>query len=284
MRWLMVVLAGMGTIGACARSPAPEEDSVLRQRLGAQAPLQWQLPLDLREISGLALDDSGSLFAIDDERAVIHQLDYENGGLRRRFAVGSPTLRGDFEGLAAVGDTLYALTSEGTLLRFPVGEDGDRVKAELRDTGLGERCEFEGLTYDRGQDALLLACKRVLVRGRKRQVHVYRWPLQAGSELSPPLVIDEDILAAAVDAEDFQPSAIAIDETDNSLWLLAARQRAVARLTVSSPGKLQLLEATVLPFAQLHRQSEGLALTEGLIMIADEGGKQRGRLARYERP
>ncbi|MEO0422717.1 MAG: SdiA-regulated domain-containing protein [Pseudomonadota bacterium] len=283
MRTALALLAGLSMIAAaCARPTAPEGAGEVQVRLGAKAPLQWTLPDGLREISGLALDAQQRLFAIDDEQAVVYEIDYEDGGIRRRFAVGNPVLRGDFEGLAAVGETLYALTSDGVLLRFAPVEDGATTVGARRDTGLGKRCEFEGLAYDRQGDALLLACKRVLERGRKREVRLYRWSL-AGDDLTSSS-IDEDILAAAVGTEDFQPSAVAIDRRDGSLWLLAARQQAVARLAVDASGRLTLLEAQPLPFASLHRQSEGLALAEdGLVMIADEGGKQRGRLARYGR-
>lgn len=280
MRGGLVLLVSLSMVtAACARPATPEGTSALQARLGARAPLQWKLPEGLREISGLALDEQQRLFAIDDEQAVVYEIDYEDGGIHRRFAVGDPVLRGDFEGLAAVGETLYALTSDGILLRFAPVEDGATTVGARRDTGLGKRCEFEGLAYDRQVDALLLACKRVLERGRKREVRLYRWSLR-GDDLTS-LSIDEDILAAALGTEDFQPSAAAIDRSDGSLWLLAARQQAVARLTVDE-GRLTLIEARPLPFASLHRQSEGLALTEdGLVMIADEGGKKRGRLARY---
>ncbi|MEM9385550.1 MAG: SdiA-regulated domain-containing protein [Pseudomonadota bacterium] len=281
MRLSLTLLIGLATIGVCARANPPQATDTVQARLGTEAPVQWKLPEGLREVSGLALDERQRLFAIDDERAVVYEIDYRDGSLRRRFAVGDPALRGDFEGLAAVGDTLYALTSDGILLRFAPVADGAKAVGARRDTGLGKHCEFEGLAYDRRGDALLLACKRVLERGRKREVRLYRWSL-GGDDLTS-LRIDEDILAAAVDAEDFQPSAVAIDRADGSLWLLAARQRAVARLrTADGSDQLTLIEAQQLPFASLHRQSEGLAIGEnGLVMIADEGGKKRGRLARY---
>ena len=66
---------------------------------------QWDLPKSLREVSGLAFTADGRLFAHDDERAIVYQLDYSDGAVVKRFALGDPPDEDDFEAIATTSDT-----------------------------------------------------------------------------------------------------------------------------------------------------------------------------------
>ena len=73
---LLALLAG------CTAEPQPEDKYSY-----------WRLPDGLREISGLALTDDQRLLAVDDEVAVIHEIDFEAGQVVKTFSLGSPALR-----------------------------------------------------------------------------------------------------------------------------------------------------------------------------------------------
>ena len=294
------VLLVLSLLGACEPAPAgeaadaperadttprdPARDS-LEVLLDEDRLVQWKLPKRLREISGLALDSDGRMFAIADERAEIVELDYRIGEMVKRFRVGDPVLSGDFEGIAAPGDALYAVTSDGVLLRFTEGEDEAHVGYERFDTGLGDRCEIEGLATEPDRDGLLIACKQVYARSGRGELWFFRWDL-ANRELdTEPVAHDEGALAEAIGKDEFSPSGLAFTPDGGHLLVVAARQRAIARFRLQADGDLELDTVVRIPARDRHRQTEGLAvLASGALVLADEGGKKRGRLGVYGQP
>ena len=87
----------------------------------------WELPKALQEISGLAVDSAGRIFAHDDEQAIIYQLDPATHRVVKRFSFGLPAVRGDFEAIAVVGRQLILTTSDGVLYAGREGRDGESV-------------------------------------------------------------------------------------------------------------------------------------------------------------
>lgn len=239
---------------------------------------QWKLPHKLREISGLVAADA-RLFAHGDEAAIVYELDYERGRLIKAFALGNPTVRGDFEGIAIVGERFFLVTSDGTLYEFNEGENGARVGYRRYATGFGRQCEIEGLAYDQRNDNLLFACKQPRIKPLRDLITVFAWSVSAvrpdpGRNLSVPLRGVTEHLPG----EQFNPSGIEIAASSGNILLVAARQRAVAEL--GRDGRV--IGARRLPRATLHRQAEGIALLpDGRLVLADEGGSKRSRLALY---
>jgi uncharacterized protein YjiK len=288
------LLAVLGLVlAACGEpSPTPEvaaerasahDGSVIAELLAADGLQQWKLPKSLREISGLALTADERLLAIADERAEIHELDYRVGERVKRFGVGDPVLAGDFEGIAVAAGEVWIITSTGTLVAFEEGEEGERVAYRQFDTGLDGVCEIEGLASEPRRAGLLIACKEVLERSGRGQVWLFRWHI-AEARLDPagPLVLDEAQLAAAVNEKHFNPSGVSLAADGATLWILAARQRAVARIALDGEHGAVLLEARRLPARDRHRQPEGIeVLKRGVVLIADEGGNGSGRLGLY---
>jgi len=77
------------------------------QPLANESFQQWNLPRKLREVSGLALTDDNRLLAITDEKAIVYEIDFENGRLVKAFAFGDPGIRGDFEGIEVLDDRVW---------------------------------------------------------------------------------------------------------------------------------------------------------------------------------
>ena len=242
--------------------------------------LQWQLPKRLQEISGLALTPDGRLFAVDDEQAVIYQIDYTSGRLIKAFAVGEPVLRGDFEGIAYLGESLYLVTSDGMLLQVDEGDDGDRVAHRKMDTGLGEQCEIEGLAQDPQNGRLLLICKVVHKKADVKALSIYVWrPGSRRVDIDDRIELPIDEILASTRSDDFHPSGIAVDPSSGTILIVAARQRAVIELD----QKGNFVNAIMLSPAKWHRQAEGIEITaSGQLIIGDEGGQSRARLTVYD--
>jgi uncharacterized protein YjiK len=126
---------------------------------------------------------------------------------------------------------------------------------------------------------LLLLCKTIERKSGLRSLAIFAWSTSSRRVIREHSIAlpDRDI-AAALRMTRLNPSGIAIEEGSGNLLIVAARQRAVIELDAGG----RLLSARVLPLTARHRQAEGIAiLPSGDILIADEGGGHRARLAIY---
>jgi uncharacterized protein YjiK len=256
------------------------------------APLaRWQLPESLQEISGLALTADGRLLTHGDSRGRVFQVDYRRGTVVKEFTLGNPVAHADFESITTVGDTVMLLASDGILYQFAEGGNGKSVEYTTQDTGLGDKCEFEGLAYDATLKALLLACKKVHDKALKDSLIVYRWPLapakdtgkakskkndQKFSYLAVPLAR----IIGSNDWTELHPSDITIDPFNGNYVLIASREKALFEIT---PGGAVVFAR---PLPPGHEQAEGVAITrDSILIISDEakGGPAVITLYRWSR-
>jgi uncharacterized protein YjiK len=237
---------------------------------------QWRLPAHLREISGLATAPDGRLYAHNDERAMIYELDAQQGRIGASFAVGAPE-RGDFEGLAITPDgDFWLTTSAGRLLRFRAGEDGARVPFEAFEAGLAETCEIEGLAYLRAEESLILACKENHARDMRDVIALYSW--RPGGEAQLWRSMPTAPIAAAAGVRSFRPSSIEFDAASGRWLVLSAQRPALAEF--DADGALTAARA----LRSEHVQPEGVGvLADGSLVVADEGAGGRALLSAYGR-
>src|SRR5262245_21845829 len=265
--------------GAAGVGPTRRRQSevAMQPSLFAAAPAQQlRLPRRLREISGLAVSSDGRLFGHDDERAVIYEIDVEDGQIVKSFAVGDPPRSAYFEGLAvAPQDVFWITTSRGVLYRFAEGSDGAHVASEKFDAGLADICEVEGLAYCPAEDGLILAGKEHHARAMRDTVSLYLWRFSGAAE--PWRSIPEAEIAAVAGVRRFRPSSIEVDARSGRLLVLSAQKSALAEL--SAEGALLCARALD------HEQPEGVAvLPDGALVIVDEAeGGGRALLSIYPR-
>jgi uncharacterized protein YjiK len=246
----------------------------------AQPEARWELPARLREISGLACTPDGRLMGHEDETATIFHLDFETGEVVKRFAVGRPAVRGDFEGLAIDQDgVFYLTTSKGQMYRFREGDDRSYVSFESFDTGMRHVAEVEGLTCRPDQDSVILACKCNYSAALQGALALYAWsPGNPEQHARPYLNVPLWPIAEAIGVRAFHASSVEIDPRTGRIVVLAGPENAMVELDPYGA----LLAARHL--GELHSQAEGSAiLPNGALMIADEGGRARAHLARYAR-
>lgn len=273
------VLAIAALLAACA-----DLSLVTAQTPGASTSLfaatpsaRAQLPNRLNEISGLAVSADGRLFAHDDERAVIYQLDPADGAIVKSFMLGETPQSGDFEGLAIDGAGAFWLTtSHGRLYRFNEGADGAHVAFETFESGLRDVCEIEGLAYAATAQALILACKQNKRRGTRGTISLYRWGFTGAAE--PWLELREADIAARSGVQDFRPSSIEIDAASGRILLLSADDGAFAE--ISADGAIIAARS----LGAGHPQPEGATvLPDGSLVISDEASGGRAQISRYAR-
>jgi uncharacterized protein YjiK len=275
----LFVLALLSTAGG--QTPrGSSTDSVLEAFEFSRGPaVRHALPAALREISGLASTGDGRVLGHGDERAVVAEIDPWRGTVTKAFSLGRAPMRGDFEGIALVGDRLFLVTSDGRLFETREGANGAAVPFSVVQTGLGKICEIEGLAYDPTRRELLLGCKQT---GKKRSdVAILRWSLDRRAVASPPTTSAElsAVLAAAPQGKNFQPSSVERDPATGRLILVAGPERLITELTPE--GRVV---ATKGLDRRLHPQPEGLTfLGDSVLVIADEGGKGAGTISLYRR-
>jgi uncharacterized protein YjiK len=245
------------------------------------APLaRWELPGTLGEISGLALLPEGRLLAHDDERARIAVIDPRIGVVQKEFYVGDRGTKGDFEGIAVVGDTIYLMTSRGVLFAFREGDDHGSVPYVMHDTKLGKECEFEGLVHDPTTHELVMPCKHLGDARLKDNLVLYRLalPLSKSSTITR-LTIPIEQLRATHPWKGLHPSDITRDPVTGHYVLVAAAERALIEITPDGG----VVRAVPLPDG--HEQTEGVAITtDSVLIISDEARAHAASITLYRWP
>lgn len=249
-----------------------------RYSLDSDSVTQWRLPDRLNEISGLAMTADGRLLAVDDEVAIIYEIDYDSGKLVKAFALGKPVIEGDFEGIAVADDLVYLTTSSGRVYFFAEGADGQRVTFDNFDSGLGDHCEIEGLVQSIDNTRLYFLCKKARKKSKVRRLSLFAWDI-AGRQLLPDesIVLPEEAIMRQLRIDRFSPSGITIDRQTGNRIIVASRQRVLVEITKA--GKLVATRY----LGARHKQAEGIEIAiDGRLLIADEGESHRARLAVYK--
>ena len=120
----------------------------------------YELDQGLDEISGLAVNEEGRLFANNDEIGSVFELDPQNGRIKKWFWLGPNRIYQDFEDIAVVEKTFYLITSNGLLYKFHDQPDGKYSQYEKIYTGITGSYDIEGMCYDPKTNSLLLASKK----------------------------------------------------------------------------------------------------------------------------
>lgn len=254
---------------------------LFKNSIAAQSPFNFEkpdrtisLPIELKEISGLSLTSKpGQLVAIGDEKGQLFFINLENGAIER-----SPVFRekGDFEDLAVVKDSVWAVKSDGKLFRLKnIGTD--KPTFEEFEPGFldKDRDDVEGLCFDEKNDRLLLACKgktdSFLVR------RFFQFNLTSEEFLPNPVFsLDpcdvEKLLPVQKKSKPFSPSGIAIQPKTGDIFVLSSVGKMLAILDSTGVLKQAIkLDKDLLP------QPEGIAFgADGTLYLSSEGKQGEG--------
>lgn len=255
------------SVQAAAQPPSTLE------RYDFEEGVRFDLPGRLDEISGLAFSPDGRLFAHDDERGRIHEIDPTTGEAGKSFDLGDDLARDDFEGIAIVRERFFLVSSSGLLYEAREGSDEEEVRYLRTDPGVGFDCEVEGLDHDPVDDALLLACK---VATRRDRIVIHRIPIDPEADRLQPFSVDRRELSSVDLDADFQPSAVVVGPGGTILLASAATE---ALLEIDRSGRVV---AGVALSRSRHPQAEGLEIgSDGTLYIADEENADDARLTAY---
>lgn len=241
-----------------------------------------ELPEALNEISGLAsvLTEGGGarLFAHDDEKSVIHELDSKTFRILKSFTLQSRYGRGDFEGLTVVGPgpRFALLSSDGRVLLFDDVPAGGVANATLVDTRAGRDAELEGILFEPSTGELLLARKQVRKKGDD-DVLLLRFRLPNGPAGEALRLGADGVRKAMKGGKDFRASDVCRDPVSGRYILVSSHADALLEIDRTGP----IVATRRLP-KDRHRQPEGVAiLPGGRLAIADEAAGGRATITVY---
>lgn len=245
-----------------------------------------RLPRSLQEVSGVTVEASGTLaWAVNDEQAKLFQIDLRRGRVSegRRFAK-----RGDYEGIALLGEALMVARSDGTLWR--VGPERSTRLA----SPLSEAYDVEGLAVDAARKRLLVACKGKAGRGKamkgKKAIYALSVPALRWAP-EPAYLVELKALGqllkrakagrfARSQAKRFAPSAIAVAPQSGQVYLLSS----TARLLLVLDGETGAMRSAVALSRAMHPQPEGLSFdAAGALYLSNEGRGSEALLYRFDR-
>lgn len=238
--------------------------------------VSFALAEELMEISGLTLLPDGRLGAVQDEEGILYALNRETGAIEARYPFGET---GDYEGVETVGDRVFILRSNGTLLELS-GWSDENVQVRTFSTDLKGKNDTEGLAYDVTNERLLIACKEDPGNGLDEDLKaIYAFDLSTG-ELDPEPAFVIDLEASEqhnVEKGKFKPSGLAVHPSDGTIYVISSVAKVL--VVLNQDGVIQ--HVSPLP-ETLFEQPEGLAfMPDGTLFLASEGDDGPAMIYRY---
>ena len=140
------------------------------------------------------------------------------------------------------------------------------------------------MTFDRKRNQLLIACKgdAGLDKKQKKNVRaIYAFDLDHFELLEKPLIVlKEKDLKMLNGGQDFpfEPSAIAIDEESDKIFLLSSVGKSIVSINFSGkPDEIIFLDE------RIFQQPEGLIIRNSNFLIVSEGKGDVAKLILYEK-
>lgn len=241
--------------------------------LNSENPAIIKLSAELKEISGMTMTPDGRLFAEQDEDGIIYQVDYKNGNIIKKFYLGKPPIKKDFEDIAYANNKFYLMHSNGDIYEFKEGNDGESVEYKIFRTGLVKENDIEGLCFDQETNSLLLACKGISGVDDEKDKAVYSFSLDSMKINPEPrfMLMKSDI------KNYFNPSGIQRNPKTGTFFIIAANGNEIVEFSKDGKfiGKHQLPK-------NIHVQPEGITFSsDGTLFISNEGKVGSGTIVIY---
>jgi uncharacterized protein YjiK len=260
---------------------------------------RYKLPAYLEEISGLSYFGKGKIACVQDEKANIYIWNLEKEKIIEKYNFGKD---GDYEDIAVVGKTAYILRNNGHIYRIKDFKKKDR-KVKKYKTDLEERNDTEGVAYDPGANALLIACKGSpsIEKGNpyKGYKAIYKFDLEEKKLVTRPhFLIDLERLDSYMDHSrftrlsakvakrlrliesetSFKPSGIAVHPLDGEIYVISSVGKLL--IILNREGKVQdVKELDPITF----RQPEGICFSPtGDMFISNEGQGGKGYILKFQ--
>jgi uncharacterized protein YjiK len=222
--------------------------------------VQFKLPLELDEISGVAYNASdSSIFAINDEKGWLYKIRRGRQIQAWKFSAGA-----DFEDVVLLDSAFYVLRSNGDIIRLSFDAMNNTAVQQYYFEQQGETPnEFEILYFDSTRQKLILICKDCEM-DKKKSLTAFSFDPFTGKYTGSDFSINVDQIAKSVGEEKmkFKPSAASINPRNGLLYIISA----INKLLVVTDVNGNLKDACPIDPA-IFKQPEGITFTPGGGMI-----------------
>ncbi|NJW53216.1 SdiA-regulated domain-containing protein [Salinimicrobium oceani] len=228
----------------------------------------WELPDDLKEISGIAFLEPNLLACVQDEKGVIFIYNLETSAIERQIKFSGS---GDYEAIAVNGNTAYVQVADGLIFRINDFMDKNASVDKFK-TPFSSKNNIESLFFDPVSKSLLLIPKE---RGldSKEANGIYAVDVQTMKMKNKPILeldFKEEIFESLREREKdrlFYPSDLVRDPKSGNYLILEAEMPHLLILDKKGkPQTLHRLDPNIFP------QPEGLAFDNaGNLYISSEG-------------
>lgn len=233
---------------------------------------KWNLPPELKEISGNTWMDKDHLIVIEDLHPNLYLINLASNASVEKVVPfeTDKDKKFDIEDVTNIGDTIYALWSHGVI--FKVTNWKGTPKSVTINTPLTKSNNTEGICYDPEGRQLLIACKNESGddQEKKSARAIYAFdPASAQLSEEPFLLIHKkDFKELEGEKLDFYPSAVAVHPITHNIYVLSTRgTKCMAEY--SRDGKLIGFQF-INPNEML--QPEGICFApDGTLYISTEG-------------
>lgn len=230
------------------------------------------MPDLLREISGIAIDESGTVYCVQDELASVFAVDLKKNEISNTYRFSDI---GDYEDLVYKDGKIYVLRSDGRVINFDLKKFPSHIK---ENTFAFQSLNIEGMCYDSNQQKMIFASREENINSAKNQKYIQSATFGKKNNLKTLFIINVDSIEQALLTNypeiiekniDFSPSAIAVHPLTGDYYILSANQRMLAIYSKD----LLLRSLYPLP-SDVFYKPEGLTFTrEGTMLISNEGSK-----------
>lgn len=245
---------------------------------------KWEMPKELKELSGNTVVDNDHLLLIEDARPNLYLFNLSSGKVIKTIPIAKDQKgQFDIEDVTIVNDVVYAMQSHGNIYRVKDWQKQPDVKKI--GTFLSGKNDVEGICFDPVTKKLLLACKgHSGIRDEKKSTKaVYTFDMEKENLDKDPFLVfrPEDFEKVASRSIKFNPSAIAVHPQTHDIYLLSTRDNK-GMAVFTHEGKLKgyiKIDDDLMP------QPEGICFApDGTLYISSEGSKHgHGLLFRFDK-
>lgn len=267
-------LGSTKTASASSENKKDKKEQTVPASAGISVAQKWELPADLREISGLVYLDADRFACVEDENGIVYTYNSKTNEIEKKIVFDGT---GDFEGLAMVNGQPWVVQSDGTLNEI-TEQAGGKAQVKKHKTALTAAHNVEGLCYDKSNDRLLLAIKDD-EPSTKDYKGIYAFDLKTKKMAAEPVFkidLKHELLKSVASKKKaaVMPSSIVVHPTTGDIYITDGPKSTL--LIMDKSG-------TIKQFYQLDEndfsQPEGISFSpNGDLYISNEGSKKAGNI------
>lgn len=238
---------------------------------------KWELPAELKEVSGIAYVDEQRFACVQDEEGKIFIFNRSRQKIEKTIPFAGA---GDFEGIALNGNMAYVLRADGVI--YEVDINGKQGSAKDYKTSLTVEHNVEGITYDKANNRLLLAIKDD-EPGNPDYKGIYAFDLSKKEFVTEPVFkidLQNKILNSAEGKKKGKavaPSEIGLHPRTGEIYITDGPKSRL--LIMDKSGDMKRFLQLGKDFAQ----PEGITFSPtGEVFISNEGAKGSGNIVQVE--